>query len=1096
MSYPKFPHTPTPTLGHTPIKEAGRPRIYIPVNGVRARALIDSGSTYTLISSELYNKLPRLTPLSVAPTMLSVTNHEVPTIGACLVRIASQIVQAVVCTNLDIDVLIGADLLQYCVIDFPNKVVNMGDQKFPMDLSTERFAAPSVSFVVPKAPSDVVQQVLNSYSSVFSQKSQPVKVATSLPPVEIITTCDNPIRQQPYRIPLSKREIVEKCVQEMLDDDIIEPSDSPWSSPINLIPKRNQEWRFCVDYRRLNSVTRKDSYPIPNLKDLFDQLQGACIFSTLDLKSGYWQMPMAESSIPKTAFTCHLGLFAFKRLPFGLTNGPALFQRSMNKVLSGLIGKCCIVYIDDVCIFSKTVEEHAEHLRLVLQRLKEAGLQVKPSKCHFEKPEIELLGFVVSKDGIRPLPDKVKAIAELAPPTDVKGVRMFIGMINYYRENIKNFSTISLPLTELTKTRQPFIWGEEQQEAFDKLKQALTTAPILAHPDRSKPYILYTDASDKAIGAILCQKDEEGVERVISYLSHKLSEAQLRYPPIEKEALAIIYSLKKLHPYLYGAKFEIHTDHKPLKSLFTAEIKNSKLQRWAIQIAEYGAPILYHPGKLNVRADMLSRIAAISPAPPEVQLATIPSAWEADQIDPQELLQFQREQFPNEIIEARQDWDESCYFLEQGLLHSLAQPYKNAGRYPRLVLPQQYRQRVIDRCHKDVAHSAFDKTLARVQEAYVWPGMRKHVREYLKTCTHCNTMTPPHRPVPRGEVPTPNCLWEAWSIDLVGPFPRDQRGRTFLLTCVEMLSGWAEAFAIRGKKNKYVWEVLANELIPRYGIPKVLLSDNGGEFVATAFEEWLREFGIEHKYTSPYHPSCNGQCEVFNRTLQSILLKLSGGNPRKWSTYLPDALYAYRITKGPSGLSPYLAVHGQLPRLPRCPPAPQEPGERLRNLHAAAEVLKEFRAAQKTKYRVNQSPRARPLKPGALVSMRVRNPRKGTPKWRPGYQVLDARGPALVLRDVSSKQTVRVNQSDVREIPVAREYDEIDPLPPKNRRRAPKEVHPEEARPIPVQTPEIPLIPHIPGAAAISPTRKAQKAFQSCYCAFVSSYFRNNFSEP
>ena len=406
------------------------------------------------------------------------------------------------------------------------------------------------------------------------------------------------------------------------------------------------------------------------------------------------------------------------------------------------------------------------------------------------------------------------------------------------------------------------------------------------------------------------------------------------------------------------------------------------------------------------------------------------------------------------------------------------------------MLPQQYRQVVIDRCHRDVAHSGFDKTLARVQETYIWPGMRRAIRTYLRACTHCNTLAPPKPPIPRGQVPTPPRPWHTWGIDLVGPFPRDQRGRQYLLTCVDHLTGWAEAIPIRSKSNKVVWDTLATEIISRYGIPSVILSDNGGEFTAKPFEAWLREFGITHLYTSPYHPQTNGKCERFNGTIQKMLLKLTGGNPRKWSLYLPDALYAYRISKGPDGVSPYVAIHGQQPRLPKCLVPPQVPGERLRNLHHATQLMKEGQAARKQSYQSKQSSRAKTLIEGMFVSVRVLAPKKGTPHWKPGYQVTDVRGPALVLREISTGKTIRVNQENVREIPESLPYEEVDPLPPKASRL--KAVHPEGTEPIPLPEVPTPLIPHIPMAAVIHSEPQAQKVAQQNCVLFVQRYLNGN----
>jgi len=1039
--------------------EDGRPRVRLSIRGIQATALVDTGSTHTLIDSSVYYRLPRLTPMYSAPILVSLTNHELPIRGACTLSLAGFPCEVLICDSLGVDLLIGADLCRSAIIDFQNGMLTLGDQKFPMQTTRENCFG-FVASCVPRAPQKVVNDVIDAYRDVFSTKATPVNVARSLQPAEIDTGDHPPIKQNPYRMPLLKRQIVEDCVAEMLRDNVIQPSVSPYASPVVLIPKRDGSTRFCVDYRKLNAITRKDAHPLPLIQDVFDQVAGSKIFSTLDLRSGYWQVPMESSSIPKTAFTCHLGLFEFVRMPFGLTNAPAIFQRAMNKVLSGLIGRCCMVYIDDIVVFSRTPEEHARHLEQVLERFRGAGLQLKPSKCNFGLPQIELLGHSVSADGITPLPQRVEAIKNLAPPENVTAIRSFIGTCSFYRNYIPGFSTLASPLTDLTKKKEPFRWGHEQQHAFDALKTALTQAPILAHPDVTKPYVLYTDASNKAIGAILVQKDDAGVERVISYLSHKLSGAQLKWSTIEKEAYAIIYALKKFHAYLWGAKFEIHTDHKPLRSLFKSEIKNSKLERWSINISLYGAPIIYHPGKLNIRADMLSRIAAVQPRIQTIPPDDIPDVWITDGIDANELAKRQREQFPDAFIEASQDTDETCYIVEQGLLYTLAEPSFRAGRYLRLLLPQQYRQRVIDRCHAEVGHSALAKTLSRIQEHYIWPGMRKFVREYIRHCVKCNTITPSNPAHPRGTVPVPPAPFHTWGIDLVGPFPRDRRGRQYLMTCVDHLTGWAEAIPIASKNAESVQDAFLHNIVARYGLPSILISDNGGEFCNANFDKWLREFGVSHRLTSPYHPQTNGMTERFNGTIQKLLLKLTGGDPRKWTKHLSEALYAYRITQNASGLSPYQAVYGQKPRLPKANMGVRDEGERLRAIRLAEKILGEFRSEQKQSYKEHEPKRAKCISPGTYVAIRVLNPKKGETKWQPGYQVISSHDGALRLTELSTGNIIRLNQRHVREIPASKPYDEIDPLP-KRDTRPPEDFVTVDAKPIDL-SPDHPLPTRIP----------------------------------
>jgi transposase InsO family protein len=885
--------------------------------------------------------------------------------------------------------------------------------------------------IIPRAPYKVINDVIDAFADIFSHKDTPLGVALNLPLVSIDTGDQSPIRQRGYRLPFSKREECERLIQQMLSEGIIRESDSPWASPVVLTPKKDGTTRFCVDYRKVNAITRKNSYPVPLVQDVFDAMAGAKVFSTVDLRSGYWQLEMDPESIPKTAFIVPSGLYEFLRMPFGLTNAPATFQKAMNKVLAGL-GNIARVFIDDIVIWSKTPNEHAKHLELVFNRLREAGLQLKASKCHFGLQEIELLGHSVSDKGVRPLASRVEAIKNLKPPGDVTALRSFLGMASYYRNHVPGFATVALPLTALTKAKEPFVWGPEQQKAFDGLKDALTRAPILAHPNVNKPFMLYCDASCRAIGAILVQKDEEGVERVISYLSHKLSGPQLRWSTIEREAFAVIYALKKFHAYLWGARFEIHTDHKPLRCLFQSEIKSSKLASRSIQIQEYGAPIMYHPGKFNVRADALSRIASVKPTPKPpyhfYDSTDTPDVWETDGIDPSTLAELQQAQFPDEYTEASQDIDESSYVIEGARLYSIARPSRDAGVYMRLVLPQQFRRQVIDRCHNEVGHAGFAKTLSRVQEHYVWHGMRRLVRDYVGHCVLCNTLTPTNPVLPRGTVPTPTRALATWGVDLVGPFPRDRRGRSYLLTCVDHLTGWAEAIPIASKTAESVQEAFLSNIVARYGIPQIIISDNGGELTGTAFEKWLREFGVEHRLTSPYHPQTNGVCERFNGTIQKLLLKLTGGNPRKWSHYLPEALYAYRITKGPAGLSPFQAVFGQQPRLPRTNGTPTEEGDRLRAIRLAEKLLYDFRKETREAYRDKEPARAKRLPPGTFVSVRALNPRKGESPWRPGFQVLSSHDGALRVLELATGNVIRINQRNAREIPAGKSYEEVDPL--------------------------------------------------------------------
>ena len=438
------------------------------------------------------------------------------------------------------------------------------------------------------------KRLIDEYKDLFVQSDLELG-RTDRVSMQIETGDHPPIRQRPYRTPWSQKSLVEEHIGSMLEADVIKESASPWASPIVMVPKKDGTKRFCVDYRKLNRVIKQNSYPLPNIDDILTSMHQSTVFSCLDLKSGYWQIPLDPDSQEKTAFICHAGLYHFNVVPFGISIAPPVFQELMDKVLIGIRGKFTTAYLDDIIIYSRTVEEHLEHMNEVFKRLADAGLKLKLSKCELFKSKIAYLGHEVSAKGIEP------------SPTKVREVRSFVGLASYYRRFISNFSEIVRPLTALTKKHANFCWDDVKQHAFDELKSKLIVAPILAYPQTDQPYHLYTDASLYAVGAVLTQMFPEG-ERVIEYVSRQLTEGQQKWPTIEREAYAIISSIGKLRHYLVGSKFTIYTDHKPLRSLFTADMRNPRVQRWAIILEEYNCDVQYTTGKNNVNADMLSRI--------------------------------------------------------------------------------------------------------------------------------------------------------------------------------------------------------------------------------------------------------------------------------------------------------------------------------------------------------------------------------------------------------------------------------------------------------------------------------------------------------
>jgi hypothetical protein len=397
----------------------------------------------------------------------------------------------------------------------------------------------------------------------------------------------------------------------MLDKDIIKPSASPWASPIVLVQKKDGTVRLCVDYHKVNSVTRKDAYPLPRIDDTLDTLAGSCWFSTLDLVSGYWQVEVTEADQEKTAFCTPEGLFQFKVMPFGLCNAPATFQRLMDMVLAGLQWSNCLVYLDDVIIPGRTFEEHMENLQSVLERFRNAGLMLKLTKCSFCKKQTSFLGHIVSADGVATDPSKTAKVSSWPQPTSVKEVQQFLGFANYYRRFVRDYAAIARPLHRLTERGREFLWTEDCQVAFDSLKKSLTTSPVLAFPDLSKPFILDTDASDTGIGAVLSQLSDDGTERVVAYASRTLSKPERRYCVTRRELLAVVYFTRHFRPYLLGRHFTLRTDHGSLTWLWNFREPEGQLARWLERLQEYDFRIVHRPGRKHGNADGLSR----SPCP-------------------------------------------------------------------------------------------------------------------------------------------------------------------------------------------------------------------------------------------------------------------------------------------------------------------------------------------------------------------------------------------------------------------------------------------------------------------------------------------------
>ena len=444
--------------------------------------------------------------------------------------------------------------------------------------------------------------VVRDYPDVFPEELPGMPPERDIEFVIELTPGTSPIAQKPYRMNTEELVELKKQLADMLSKGLIRPSASPWGSPVIFVDKEDGTIRLCVDYRKLNDVTIKNKYPLPKIEDLFDQMNGAKIFSKIDLRTGYHQLRVRESDIPKTAFTTRYGLYEYTVMSFGLTNAPAYFMYLMNKVFMKFLDKFVVVFIDDILVYSKNEEEHEQHLRLVLETLREHQLYAKFSKCEFWLKEVKFLGHVLSAGGVAVDPKKIASILEWKTPANVRNIREFLGLAGYYRKFVKDFSKIAKPMTELLKKEKQFEWSPECEASFQELKLRLTSAPILIMPDINKNFEVYCDASRLGLGCVLMQ---EG--KVVSYLSRQLRPHEENYPTHDLELAAVVFALKVWRHYLMGKRTEIYTDHKSLKYIFTQRELNMRQRRWIELIKDYDLGIHYHPGKANVVADALSR---------------------------------------------------------------------------------------------------------------------------------------------------------------------------------------------------------------------------------------------------------------------------------------------------------------------------------------------------------------------------------------------------------------------------------------------------------------------------------------------------------
>lgn len=726
-----------------------------------------------------------------------------------------------------------------------------------------------------------------------------------------------PVRQYSYPLSPNVQEKVARELERMLRLGIIERAHSDWSSNVVPVTKPSGKVRLCLDARKINERTVRDAYPLPHPGRILGQLPKARYLSTIDLSEAFLQIPLEKSSRRYTAFTVQgKGMFQFTRLPFGLVNSPASLSRLMDRVLGhGELEPNVFVYLDDIVIVTETFEEHVRLLREISRRLAQANLSINIEKSKFGVSELPFLGYLLSTDGLRPNPEKVRAIVEYERPSTVTKLRRFLGMANYYRRFIDDFSGVTSPLSDLLKTKSKILgWNDAAEEAFAAIKEKLISAPILAPPDFNLEFTLQTDASDVAVAGILTQV-QGGQERVIAYFSHKLTTPQRNYHACEKEALAALLSINAFRGYIEGSHFTLITDSSALTHILTAKWKTaSRCSRWCLELQHHNMSILHRKGKENTVPDALSRsiaaLTTIKESTPEV--SGTPSLKSDDGNTVDTATQWY-EQLMDDVLTKPTEYVD--FQIRDGKLFKfLSSPGSiedNRFSWKEVPSPKE-RAGIIQENHDNSMHLGVDKTLSRIRLRFFWPRMAVEVREHIQNCHICkeskaaNTALAP----PLGDQRITTHPWQIIALDFIGPLPRSKKRNQYILSVVDLFSKWLMLVPFRRIDSLALCATLRDQWFFRNSVPEVVITDNATCFLSQEFRRLLMRFDIRHWLNSKYHSQAN-PVERVHRTINAAIRTYVREDQRLWDEKLSEIETVLNTSMhSATALTPFFTTHG------------------------------------------------------------------------------------------------------------------------------------------------------------------------------------------
>lgn len=861
-------------------------------------------------------------------------------------------------------------------------------------------------------------KILQKYESVFSDRPGLAKGIQCKLNIDINATT---FSQKPYPVPYSKLAAVQAELDRMMEEGIIEKSSSPYSNPLVVVVKKDGGVRICLDARKLNRIIIPDREQTECIDEILKKFEGKNYFSTLDLTAGYWQIQLAPESRKYTAFLFRGRNYQFCRLPFGLNTSVSVFVKCIDKILGSEILSFTTVYVDDILIASETFKEHCEQISKVLKALNDNNITVKLSKSKFLRKNIKFLGYVISPQGIIADPDKIKCIQEFPVPINIKQMQAFLGLCNFYRKFQKNYSELTAKFANLLCSKNKWVWGKQEQENFELIKQRFLQTVILCHPDFSKTLYLNTDASNISVGAELYQLDEEGEHRVLAFASRKLLESEKNYCVTEKELLSIVFACTKFRTFLLGNKVIVRSDHRALSFLKNCKLTHGRLVRWTLLLQEYDLEIEYCKGCDNIVGDVLSRIDSEGGEAVDVARVFLVNLSKLCKTMP--TLQQNDVRLADICNRLPHNTKLQDYFLIYQ--KCLFQRSNKESEEWKLCIPKSVISDVIWDCHNENGHIGSYKCYSLLKESCIFPGMLKIIKYVVKACDLCQRAKVNNQ---QQEGLMKNIIPEAplslVAVDLYGPLPVGKGGVAYLFVVLDTFSKYVKLYPIKKATARAVSKRMVEDYVQEVGKPQVVLSDHGTQFTSQLWRQRLEQSGMIAKFTSVYHPQSN-MAERVMRELGRMFRTYCHAKHTTWPSYVSRIEgWINHSTHESTGFTPLDLMKGRRP--PRsfqkhCRYPPRTEMSRQEKLVLAEERL--LSKAQQRKIRHDRAVR-NPVRyqPGQLVLLKTHPQSSALDKeikkffllYSGPYEVVDSKlENAYILADPKTKVikgTYNVNQ--------------------------------------------------------------------------------------